>query len=91
VLRTREGYDLNLTQANFPGLQAGMDRPPTSLKVTQKFEDLGEDLAGALKLKGAALFDPMGGRPMREWVVVPVVHAKRWPEFANAALAYVAG
>jgi hypothetical protein len=108
-----------------------MDRPTTSSKVTQKFEDLaeemagqgvsmakmfgmpclkakkssfagvwgdaivfklpGEDLAAALKLKGAELFDPMGGRPMREWVVVPVAHAKRWREFADAALAYVAG
>lgn len=55
------------------------------------FKLTGDDLAAALKLKGAELFDPMGGRPMREWVVVPVAHAKRWPEFADAALAYVAG
>jgi hypothetical protein len=33
----------------------------------------------------------MGGRPMREWVVVPFAHAKRWREFAEAALEYVAG
>ena len=108
-----------------------MDRPATTAKVTQRFEDLGEELAGmgvsmskmfgmpclkvkkssfagvwgdamvfkltgephaaALKLKGAGLFDPMGGRPMREWVVVPFAHAKRWREFAEAALEYVAG
>lgn len=108
-----------------------MGRPPTSAKVTQRFEDLGEELAGegvsisqmfgmpclkvkrssfagvwgdamvfkltgephvaALKLKGADLFDPMGGRPMKEWVVVPFAHAKRWREFAEAALGYVVG
>jgi hypothetical protein len=108
-----------------------VQRPPTSAKVTQLFEDLGEELAGrgvstskmfgmpclkakkssfaglwgdamvfkltgeslavATKLKGAALFDPMGGRPMKEWVVVPATHAKRWRELAEAALDYVAG
>ena len=32
--------------------------------------------------------DPMGGRPMKEWVVVPEQHAKTWLGFARAALAY---
>src|SRR5215217_395005 len=41
---------------------------------------------GALALAGAAHFDPMGGRPMKEWVVVPPVHAERWRELAEAAL-----
>jgi hypothetical protein len=108
-----------------------MDRPPTSRKVMEKFEDLGQDLAGqgvsmakmfgmpclkaksssfaglwgdaivfkltgeahaaATGLKGAEAFDPMGGRPMKEWVVVPGAHSKRWREFADAALAYVTG
>jgi len=30
-----------------------------------------EDRASLLQVEGAALFDPMGGRPMREYVVVP--------------------
>jgi hypothetical protein len=43
-------------------------------------------LAEALKLKGAQLFDPSGmNRPMKDWVQVPVAHAKRWREFAQAA------
>ena len=42
----------------------------------------------ALRLKGAHLFDPSGGRrkPMQEWVVVPVEHAKQWAKLAQQAL-----
>jgi hypothetical protein len=44
----------------------------------------------ALALTGAQLFDPSGqGRPMKEWVVVPVEHASRWPELAREAMRYV--
>ncbi len=51
----------------------------------------------AMTLKGAAQFDPSGmgrpmmGRPMKEWVIVPVVHAKSWAELAEAARTYVSG
>ncbi len=46
----------------------------------------------ALALEGAHLFDPGGrGRPMKEWVVVPVAHAERWPELAETALTLRAG
>jgi hypothetical protein len=45
----------------------------------------------ALGIDGATLFDPMGGRPMREWVQVPAAAASAWPELAEAARAYVAG
>jgi|SRR5579859_121393 len=44
----------------------------------------------ALALANARLFDPMGGRPMKEWIEVPVEHAARWPTLARAALRYVA-
>lgn len=40
----------------------------------------------ALALDGASLFDPGGGRPMREWVQVPARHAERWSELAGQAL-----
>ena len=46
----------------------------------------------ALALSGARLFDPTGrGRPMREWVEVPVEHASRWLELAREAFRYVEG
>jgi hypothetical protein len=40
----------------------------------------------ALGLDGAQLFDPMGGRPMKEWVQVPDAHADVWPSLAADAL-----
>ena len=44
----------------------------------------------ALALSGARLFDPSGlGRPMKEWVEVPVEHASIWHELAREALHYV--
>ena len=46
--------------------------------------------AEALALSGARLFDPAGGRPMKEWVVVPAKYSSRWLEFARNAFDYVA-
>lgn len=40
----------------------------------------------ALALPGAKLFDPAGGRPMKEWVQVPAAHASEWPSLAEEAL-----
>src|SRR5438270_5665912 len=40
----------------------------------------------ALALEGAEQFDPMGGRPMREWVVVPAAQAERWADLAQRSL-----
>ncbi len=51
----------------------------------------GKSHAEALALTGARLFDPMGGRPMKEWIVVPVEHSALWIEFARDAFDYVAG
>ncbi len=40
----------------------------------------------ALAIDGAEQFDPMGGRPMKEWVVVPASHADRWAELAGQTI-----
>ena len=45
----------------------------------------------ALALPGATLFDPRGGRPMKEWVQVPVEHEAEWPALAEQALALRTG
>jgi hypothetical protein len=50
----------------------------------------GDAHASALALKGATLFDPSGmGRAMKEWVVVPKAHVKKWADLAASALGYV--
>jgi hypothetical protein len=43
----------------------------------------------ALALSGAEPFDPGMGRPMKEWVVIPLEHAATWPGFAEQALEFV--
>ncbi|MCB0881576.1 MAG: hypothetical protein KDC33_05085 [Thermoleophilia bacterium] len=45
----------------------------------------------ALGLEGAGPFDPMGGRPMREWVLIPLAHAGEWDAYMRAAEEYVRG
>ncbi|MFG2824016.1 hypothetical protein ACGFX4_31880 [Kitasatospora sp. NPDC048365] len=50
---------------------------------------LGRDsqaLTEALHLPGAHLFDPMGGRPMKDWVCLPPAALGHWDNFAEAAL-----
>jgi hypothetical protein len=44
----------------------------------------------ALTLPGAEPFDPSGGRPMKEWVVIPLAESVVWPDYAAEALEYVA-
>jgi hypothetical protein len=53
------------------------------------FKLTGETHREALALSGAKLFDPMGGRPMKEWVQVPLAHAKTWHKLAEQSLEYV--
>ena len=44
----------------------------------------------AMSLSGAALWDPSGkGRPMKEWVALPVSESKSFKSLSVAALAYV--
>ena len=58
---------------------------------TMVFKLGGASHAEALALFGAKLFDPSErGRPMKEWVVVPVEYVSRWLEFARDAFDYVA-
>ena len=45
----------------------------------------------ALALDGAHLFEPMAGRQMKEWVVVPHAHKAEWLSLAETALTLRAG
>jgi hypothetical protein len=48
------------------------------------------DLEKALKARGVEPFEPMKGRAMREWVLVPVEHSRSWSRLAEQAFAYLA-
>jgi hypothetical protein len=48
-----------------------------------------KDRERALRAKGVAPFEPMKGRPMREWVLVPLEHARSWSRLAEQAFTYV--
>lgn len=50
----------------------------------------GPALAQALKLPGARQFDPMGGRPMKQWVVLGPEHQDKWPHYADEAFKLLA-
>jgi hypothetical protein len=101
--RARAKFDQLAEEMALEGVERGSLFGKPCLKVRGKafacqFQDaiafkLGPDLHGeALGLKGAQLFDPSGkGRPMKEWVQVPVDHAGRWPALARGASRTVAG
>ena len=82
-----------------PGVTAGKMFGMPTLKIGSKafagsidgdmvFKLSGKAHAQALGIPGAHLFDPMGGRPMKEWVVVPAPQAARWADLADAAMEY---
>lgn len=41
--------------------------------------------AAALALPGSHLFDPMGGRPMKDWICLPLAQHEQWLPLAEAA------
>ena len=52
----------------------------------------GASHAKAIGLDAASLWDPSGkGRPMKEWVALPMEHRKVFASLAKEALKYVAG
>ena len=49
------------------------------------FKLSGDAHAEALALAWSHLFEPMAGRPMRQWVQVPSAHRGQWLELARLA------
>ncbi len=56
--------------------------------IVFKLDD--KSLAEALKLPGAKLFEPMAGRPMKQWVQLGPEHADTWSYYAEAAAIFIA-
>src|SRR5262245_13043144 len=48
-----------------------------------------EDLEKARTQAGVEAFEPMKGRAMKEWVIVPLSHARKWPDLAERAFDYL--
>ncbi len=94
VLYTEIGDELRITDEAQSSKMFGMP----CLKIGGKafagfhqeqmvFKLRGAVLTEALSLNGVTSFDPMGGRPMKEWVQVPYALAERWMALAKQALA----
>ena len=49
----------------------------------------GDTLNEALSLDGSKLFEPMEGRPMKEWVQIPFAYKDKWKKFALQSVASV--
>ena len=49
----------------------------------------GNSLNEALNLSGAKIFEPMEGRPMKEWVQIPFIHKDRWKEYTLLSIKLV--
>jgi hypothetical protein len=47
-----------------------------------------DDLEEARKQSGVETFEPVKGRAMKEWVLVPLTHANRWSDLAERAFSY---
>ncbi len=43
----------------------------------------GDALREAMSLDGAGLFEPIEGRPMKEWVHIPFEYKQKWRSFAE--------
>ncbi len=56
---------------------------------TMTFKLPPEEIARALAIPGAIHFDPMGGRPMKQWVQVPVSQSGQWIALAKQSLAFL--
>jgi len=50
-----------------------------------------DDLEKAKRTKGVEPFEPMKGRAMKEWVIVPLANRRKWKALAQQAWSYVAG
>ncbi|HEV7127926.1 MAG TPA: hypothetical protein VGN32_10850 [Ktedonobacterales bacterium] len=74
-----------------PCLKAGGKAFAGFFQGAMVFKLTGAEHATALALAGAHLFDPMGGRPMKQWVEVPHAHAARWADLARAAMRSAGG
>src|SRR4051812_8040089 len=54
------------------------------------FKLTGDAEKEAMSLKGAKVFDPMGGRPMTGWVQLSSAHSAKWKKYAEIAMQNVA-
>jgi hypothetical protein len=72
-----------------PVLKAGGKVFAGTFGDAMNFKLAPDDLEKARKQTGVEPFEPVKGRAMKEWVLVPLTHAKRWADLAERAFSYV--
>jgi len=48
-----------------------------------------KDIDKVMKIKGVVFFEPMKGRPMREWLQIPFELSSQWKELTGKSLQFV--
>jgi len=99
-MTTAESYFYQLT-GEIQGIEAGKMfgaqciKTPNGKAAAMFWHDnlivklTGEARDEAMSLDGTKFFDPMDGRPMKEWIVVPFGYRDKWKELTELAVVYV--
>ena len=84
---TRKQLLLALAPTSYWGKEGDRQKVHCPRDEISPFTPQARKEATALKRKGVERFEPMAGRAMKAWVLVPVEHSRAWAKLAEQAFA----